>query len=152
MQPIVLIAAVIAIAALGVGYLGNDMSLSVQQFGVGETDIPSPVTNAGLTIIIEREFGATLQGNTVVTGAFKDFITKCVFKSTDQDLLPGTKLFCKLLGHENIDIAQIIAEGILMIDTTVPAGTPITIPIDMIVENNVNFVHNIVILVQAPPS
>jgi len=151
-QPIVLIAAVIAIAALGVGYLGNGMSLSVQQFGVGEQDIANPVTNAGLTIIIEREFGATLQGNTVVTSAFKDFITNCVFKSTDQDLLPGTKLFCKLLGHENIDIAQIIAEGILIIDTTVPSGTPITIPIDMIVQNNVNFVHNVVILVQAPPS
>ena len=152
MQPIVLIVAVIAIAALGVGYLGNGMSLSVQQFGVGEQDIANPVTNAGLTIIIEREFGATLQGNTVVSGAFKDFITNCVFKSTDQDLLPGTKLFCKLLGHENIDIAQIIAEGILIIDTTVPSGTPITIPIDMIVQNNVNFVHNVVILVQAPPS
>ncbi len=152
MQPIVLIAAVIAIAALGVGYLGNGMSLSVQQFGVGEQDIANPVTNAGLTIIIEREFGATLQGNTVVSDAFKDFITNCVFKSTDRDLLPGTKLFCKLLDHENIQTANIIAEGIFMLDATVPAGTPITIPVDMIVQNNVNFVHNVVILVQAPPS
>ncbi len=142
----------LAIGALGVGYLGNDMSLSVQQFGVGETDIGNPVTNAGLTILIEREFGATLQGNTVVTSAFKDFIVDCVFRSPDQDLLPGTKLFCKLLGHENIDIAQIVAEGILMIDTTVPAGTPVTIPIDMIVQNDVRFVHNVVIIVQDPPS
>jgi len=151
-QPIVLIVAVIAIAALGVGYLGNGMSLSVQQFGVGEQDIANPVTNAGLTVIIEREFGATLQGNTVVSGAFKDFITECVFRSPDKDLLPGTKLFCKLLDHENIQTANIIAEGIFMLDATVPAGTPITIPVDMIVQNNVNFVHNVVILVQAPPS
>ncbi len=149
MQPIVLIVSVIAIAGLGVGYLGNDMSLSVQQFGVGETDIGSPVTQAGLTIIIDRTFGVALSGNTQVD-AFKDFITDCVFRSSINDLSPGTKIFCKLLDHENIQTANIIAEGITMLGSTVLVGTPITIPIDMIVQNNVNFVHNVVILVQDP--
>ncbi len=152
MQPLVFIAVVIAMAALGVGYLGNDIALQVQQFGVGDQDIPSPVTNAGLTIIIEREFGATLQGNTVVTGAFKDFIVDCVFRSPNNDLFPGTKIFCKLLDGDNINTDHVIAEGITMLGSTVLAGTPITVPIDMIVQNNVDFVHNVVIVVQDPPS
>ena len=152
MQPILLVAIVaVAIAALSTGYLSNDIDLWTQQFGVGEEDIGTPVTNAGLTINIQREFDVTFQGNTPVTLGFNDLIVSCEFRSPDKDLLPGTKIFCKLLGHPDINIAQIVAEGDVTLETTIPAGSPITIPIDMIVQNDVDFVHNIVIVFQDPP-
>ena len=139
MKPILFLAIIGAVGAMSIGYLGNGISLNAQELGVGETDIESPVASVGLTAIIERI------GNSV---DFKDLIVDCTFRSNDE-VAKDSMITCKLL-----DISgSVIAEGKKIVDPTLPPLTPFTIPIDyfeFVNANNINNVHDIVLVVQGP--
>ena len=153
MQLFVFIAVLAAVSLLGVGYLGNDVELWIQQFGVGEDNIESPVTDAGLTIILDRINGYTLDGFTAIP-SHKDLITLCEFTSQTEPLLAGTKLYCKLLDGMDIETSFIIATGFIELTEDVAAGVPIPIPIDMFSFENshdADNVLNVIIEVIAPP-
>ena len=145
MNILVLVAIFGFVALLGVGYLGNDVNLWIQQFGVGEGDIESPVTNTALTLQITRV-------NT--PNGFDDFITQCNFVSLDVDLLPGTKLYCKLFDGTDIQTSFILASGFVELTDTVLAGNIIPIPITTFLfpqSNNVDFIQNTIVEIQNPP-
>jgi len=141
-KPILFIAIVGAAAAMSVGYLGNEMTLSAQELGVGETNIESPVASIGVTAIIERTFGP------INSADFKDLIVNCTFKSTEEVIKDST-IICKLLDPSG----NVIAEGKKIVDPTLVALTPFTIPInefEFINANNINNVYDIVLVVQGP--
>ena len=152
MKNLVFVAVLVATLALGIGYLNNTngMDLWIQKIGVGEGDLEHPITNAALTINIQRFFGATLQGNTVITDAFKDIIEECVFRSETITVESGSTLFCKLLNGPDAETSGVVAEGSKVVTTDIPPGTPVTIPIMHIIDNNVNAVHNVVIILKGP--
>jgi len=144
-QPIFILAIIGAAGAMSIGYLSNDINVNSQSFGVGEDTFENPITNAALTILLDRTYG-------VITTDFKDLITECVFRSTTEDLAPNTRLICKLLDSVNGDI---IAEGSKTVSTTILANTPVTIPIENFAfpnSNNADNVHDIYIIVQGPPT
>ena len=152
MKNLVFVAVIVASLALGIGYLNNTngIDLWIQQVGVGEADIDHPITTAGLTINIQRFTGATLQGETVVTDAFKDIIVECVFRSPDVEVESGSTLICKLINGPDFETASVVAEGSKVVTSDIPPGTPVTIPIEHIIDNNVNAVQNVIILIQGP--
>ena len=131
-----------AAAAISIGYLGNDISLDVQKLGVGETDLESPVVTVGVTAVITRTV------NPGFTFDFKDLIIECIFRSFDEVAKDST-VTCKL-----IDISGfVIGEGKKIVDPTLPPATPFTIPISDLLftnANNINNVHDIIIVVQGP--
>jgi len=141
-KPIFFIAIIGAAIAMSIGYLGNEISLDAQPFGVGETNIESPVAGIAVTAIIERTF------NPKIASDFKDLIVECIFRSADEVEKDST-ITCKL-----IDISgSVIAEGQKIVDPTLLQLTPFTIPIDyfeFVNANNINNVHDIVIVVQGP--
>jgi hypothetical protein len=133
------------VGTLGIAYLSNDVNLWIQQVGLGEADILSPVDQTQLSIQIEQI------GN-------EYFITACNFTSVNMPLLPGTKLYCKLYNSPDITNSLIIATGFLEIDPLgvgIPAGTLIPIPINMFASGgptvNANLVKNVLVEVQNPP-
>jgi len=141
-KPILFIAIVGAAAAMSIGYLGNGIILDAQELGVGETYIESPVATIAVTAVLERTF------NPILSTDFKDLIVECIFRSTDEVEKDST-ITCKLL-----DISgSITAEGQKIVDPTLPPLTPFTIPIDYFEftnANNINNVHDIVLVVQGP--
>lgn len=144
MHLLVFVAIVGVAGVLGVGYLGNDVNLWIQQFGVGEGIIESPVTDTELTLQIERV------NNPV---GFDDFIVQCNFVSLDVDLQPGTKLYCKLFDGIDINASFILASGFVELTDPVPAGEIIEIPITTFLfsgSNNVDFVQNTLVEIQNP--
>jgi len=141
-KPIIFLAIIGAVGAMSIGYLGNGISLDAQELGVGETDIESPVASVGITAIIERTF------NPVFTSDFKDLIVECTFRS-NEEVAKDSMITCKLL-----DISgSVTAEGKKIVNPTLPPLTPFTIPIDYFEftnANNINNVHDIVLIVQGP--
>jgi len=141
-KPIFFIVIIGAAAAISVGYLGNGISLNAQQLGVGETDLESPVASIAVIAIIDRTF------HPILTTDFKDLIVECTFRSTDEVAKDST-ITCKLL-----DISgSVTAEGKKIVDPTLLPLTPFTIPIDyfeFVNANNINNVHDIVLVVQGP--
>ena len=134
------------ISLLGVGYLGNDVELWIQQVGIGEGDIESPVMDTDLIVQIVR---------TGTPPNHDDFIVQCDFTSNSVPLLEGTILFCKLYNGEDIPSSFVIAEGSIELLDEYPAGStieiPITPPFSFTDANNVKFVRNVAVLVQNPP-
>lgn len=148
MQPIFFIAIIGAAIAMSVGYLGNELSLNAQSFGVGEDTLKNPIESAVLTIKIIKTYGV----NTSLLPDSKDLITECSFRSTNIVLAPNTRLICKLL--DAVD-GNVIAEGDKIVTTSIPINTPVTIPIDNLAFENANNapnVHDIFIIIQGPPS
>ena len=142
MNSIVLIGIFAAVGVLSVGYLNNDISLWLQEFGVGEGIIMSPVEATELSLQIDEV--DTPDGPA-------DLITACEFTSIDTDLLPGTKIYCKLLDFSDIKTASIIATGFIELENFVPMNTLIPITINefsFIGSNNVDFVQNVLIEIQ----
>lgn len=145
MHLLVFVAVIGALGMLGVGYLGNDVNLWIQEFGVGEGDVESPVLDSELTLVITRVNNPN---------GFDDFITQCDFVSVDVDLFPGTKLYCKLFDGTDINASFILASGFVELTSTVLAGDIIHIPIDTFLfpgSNNVDFIQNTLVEIQNPP-
>jgi len=141
-KPLFFMAIIGAAVAMSIGYLGNEVSLDAQSFGVGETNLESPVASVGVIAILEH------QENPNNSADFKDLIVECTFIA-DKEVEKDSIIFCKLL-----DISgNVIAEGKKIVDPALQLLTPFTIPIDdfeFLNANNINNVHDIVIVVQGP--
>jgi len=141
-KPLFFMVIIGATVAMSIGYLGNEVSLDVQSFGVGETNLESPVASVGVIAMLEH------QENPNITSDFKDLIVECTFIA-DKDVEKDSTIFCKLL-----DISgNVIAEGKKIVDPILPLLTPFTIPVndfEFFNANNINNVHDIVIVVQGP--
>lgn len=130
---------------LSAGYLGNDIVLWAQDYGVGDGDIPSPIMTSNLKILITRIGPAT---------GFDDLITGCEFTSVDKPLLAGTKLYCKLFQGPDITTSAVIASGFKPILSDLPIDSIITIDItdkSFFNSNDVDFIKNVAIEIQNPP-
>ena len=106
MQPI-LILAIVAVAAigLGTGFLNNDITLLVQQFGVGEEDIETPIDEAQVDFHIAQV--PAPQGE----GLFKNVIDICIVTidedvGVDDDTRKDSELVCKLTDIDGFIIAE----------------------------------------------
>jgi len=140
MKPIIILAVMaIAITGLGVGFLGNTITLDLQSLGVGEEDLVSPITNADIKFNIEK-----IKGN---QNNFKNVIADCIIESTDI-IVKDSKIFCKLT-DENGNVAT---EGSRVLSTFLPANTPTVIHIDdpQFVASQVQNVHDVVLVVLGP--
>ena len=143
MKPLFFLVIIGAAAAISIGYLGNEVSLDAQPFGVGETDLESPVASVGVVAMLEH------LENPNITSDFKDLIVECTFIADDVVEKDST-IFCKLL-----DISgNVIAEGKKIVDPALPLLTPFTIPVndfEFLNANDINNVHDIILVVQGPP-
>ena len=141
MQPIILLAIVgIAGGAMGVGFLGNTITLDVQQIGVGETDLASPIDNAKIDFNIAR-FSADVNGVTET----HNIIDKCTIVA-DKDIVDGSHVFCKLTDVDG----NVVAEGATWISPGVSAGDPFMVFIDSddFPANRVQNIHDVTLVVQ----
>jgi len=147
MQPIVWVVIVgIAAAALGTGFLGSTFSLNLQQLGVGEEDLVSPITTASIDFTISKVFEPV---PTNTSPLFKNRIIKCSFH-TPTDLAIGTTIICKLINANN----DVIAEGKVILAAVYTGSTPgFNIPIEQIAfeaANSLQEVLDVKIVVLAP--
>lgn len=130
---------------LGVGYLGNDIGLWTQDYGIGDGDIPSPITTSDLEIQITR-FNLSPSG-------FNDLITGCEFTSNEA-LLEGTTLYCKLFQGPDVRTAPVIATGFIPIGVGgLPSNIPIVIPITdktFFNSNDIDLIQTILVEIQNP--
>jgi len=143
MQPLILLAIVgVAAVALGAGSLTNVIQLTVQDFGVGEETINSPVSNANVNFNIGQ----------TTTGGFLYNVVDFCYITADRNLDALSTVFCKLTDAGS----NIVAEGNTVLQTAVASGTPITIAVDNLADpnppfsNNVKNVHDVMVVIQAP--
>ena len=145
MQPILILAVVgVAAAALGTGFLNNDIELWVQQFGVGSDDITSPTDHAQVDFNIAQITGTD--------GFFKNVIDECIVTPDDKIGTEGvdikeSEIWCKLT-DENGDI---IAEGVTRADFfAAGVGVPVTV-FDMAggFQIPIEDVHDVIVVIHA---
>lgn len=123
MQPVLmLVVLVVAAAAMGVGFLSNTINLTVQQLGVGEENLESPISAATFDFLIDRVSDIDEDGDPILVNVIK----ACSFHSPDP-ILESSQLFCKLTDING----NVIAEGKLQSGTFAynPSSTQL-IPID----------------------
>ncbi len=148
MQPIVWVVIVgIAAAALGTGFLGSTFSLNLQQLGVGEEDLVSPISLVSVDFVISKVFESV---PTNTSPLFKNRIIKCSFH-TPTDLAQGTTIICKLINADD----DVIAEGKVILTTAGYEGSSagFNIPINQIAfegANSLQEVLDVKIVVLAP--
>ncbi len=148
MKPIILLS-IIAVTAVatGSGFLSNGIDLWVQQFGVEEEDITSPVSHAQIDFNIVKTIGNM--------GFFKNVITDCIVtldKTVGAITEMGVTLDrqsmiqCKLTDSNN----NIIAEG-QTVATVFAGGVQILVPIDdpLLSASDVQNVHDVKLVVKA---
>ncbi len=149
MQPIILVAiAAVAVVSMSTGFLTNGIDLWVQQFGVEEEDITSPVSHAQI------DFNIVKVGPDSETGFFQNVIEDCIVtlsntvgQTVDMDgnsVITASKIQCKLTDASN----NIIAEGVTSA-TYFPGGVPITVSISQGDPVDVQDVHDVKLVVQA---
>lgn len=140
MKPIILLG-IVALAAigLGMGSLTNVIELTVQQFGVGDRTIDSPVDSANVKFDIQKVLADG--------GFFKNYIKNCYVSSPEQ-IPADSRIFCKLTGSTG----DVIAEGNILLLNTLKTNTPITVPIDdpNVINSQVQNVHDVLIVIQGP--
>jgi len=146
MQPIVWIVIVgVAAVAMGTGFLSTDFSLNVQNLGVAETNLVSPINTANIDFTISKVEGPNAAGQNV----FKNKITKCSFHSPST-LGIGTTIICKLTDDDD----DVIAEGNIVLTVIYAGSIPgLSIPISQVAflnANDVQKVHDVKIVVLAP--
>ncbi len=118
MKPIIILAVMaLAVTGLGVGSLGNVITLDLQSLGVGEETLFSPVKNADIKFNIDKITGN--QGN------FKNVIGDCLITS-EQEIPAMSHVFCKLTDKNG----NVAAEGFRVLSTVLLANTPTEIEID----------------------
>jgi len=142
MKPIIVIVVMaIAVTGIGIGSLGNTISLSVQQLGVGDEDLVTPISNANIDFVIER-----IVGN---ENNFKNVIADCIVQS-DKEIAALSTVYCKLTGANG----NVVAEGVTVLQTHLHAGSILTVPIDdpNFLNSQVQNVHDVVLVVQSPPT
>jgi len=141
MKPIIILAVMaIAITGLGVGSLSNTITLTVQDIGVGDATIFSPIDSATVKFNIDK-----IPGN---QNNFKNVIADCIIKSPEE--IPAlSKVFCKLTDENGF----VAAEGFRVLSTHLNAHTPTVIEIDdaQKIASQVQNVHDVILVVQGPP-
>ena len=173
MQPIIILgAAVVGVALLGTGFLGepwNNIELWVQELGWGERNLESPISHAYIDLELKKEINDNGTPEDDSDDFFNNIIKACSFHSDDSlDAAAGEGLnlspaliICKLTNEEGLAIAEgkIILDGVG--DETCPQrDNPIngydgsdTIRIDICqtafdFSNEVQEVHDIKIIVE----
>jgi len=140
MKPILVIVVIaIAVTGIGVGSLGNTISLNVQNIGVGDEFIDSPISNANIDFNIVKE-----QGN---QNNYKNVIADCIVQP-DKEIVALSKVYCKLTDKDGF----VAAEGVTVLQTHLNAGSILTIPIDdpTFVNSQVQNIHDVILVVQSP--
>ena len=140
MKPIIILAVMaIAITGLGVGSLGNVITLDLQSLGVGEETLVSPITNANIKFNIDKIVGN--QGN------FKNVIGDCIIEST-QNIVKDSTIYCKLTDKDG----NVAAEGSRVLSTVLLAGNPTEIKINdpQGLASQVQNIHDVILVVQGP--
>jgi len=147
MQPIILLAIVgIAGGAMSIGFLGNTINLDVQQLGVGDQTLSTPITQADIEFSIDRVSGSVLVGETTVTQTH-NVITRCHI-TPNGTIDAGSHVFCKLTDKNG----NVVAEGQTELSNTIITGGMLWITIDPadFASNKVQNVHDVVLVVQGP--
>ena len=140
MKPIIILAVIaLAVTGLGVGSLGNVITLDLQSLGVGEETLFSPVKNADIKFNIDKIAGN--QGN------FKNVIGDCIIQSPDV-IVKGSTIYCKLTDKDG----NVAAEGSRVLSTVLLAGNPTEIEIDdpQAIASQVQNIHDVILVVQGP--
>ncbi len=146
MQPILVIALIgVAAAATSVGFLNTNIMLNVQNFGVGEATLETPISDANVDLSVSRLNGVDLEGRTI----FKNIVSACSFHYPEGDSGPGltnpnSKVICKLTDKNG----NVVAEG--EIPGPIVASDTVSIPItDLAYDgaNSVKTVEDIIIVV-----
>jgi len=172
MQPIIILgAAVVGVALLGTGFLGepwNNIELWVQELGWGERNLEAPISHAYIDLELKKEINDNMTPEDDSDDFFNNIIKACSFHSDDSldalepklGLSPAL-IICKLTNEEGLAIAEgkIILDGVG--DETCPQrDDPIngyrgsdTIRIDICqtafdFSNEVQEVHDIKIIVE----
>ena len=140
MKPIIAIVVIaIAVTGIGVGSLGNTISLSVQNIGVGDEDIESPISHANIDFVIDK-----VKGN---QDNFKNIIADCIIQP-DKEIAALSTVYCKLTDKDGF----VAAEGVTVLQTHLNAGSILTIEIDdpNFVHSQVQNIHDVILVVQSP--
>ena len=149
MQPIVVLVVLgVAIGALvGTGSLENVINVTdmVQQFGVGEATIGTPITHAYIDWKIEAKRGLA-EGN---IKNFKNVITQCII-NTDDPIPFESVVICKLT---DID-SNVVIEGrkTIFVYPFLPPFETITVPIKdpELLLNRIENIHDVILVVKGP--
>ena len=132
----------LAVTGLGVGFLGNTISLDVQLLGVGETNLGTPITQADIDFVIARQSG--LIAGTTET---HNVISYCVI-TPGQQIDAMSHVFCKLTDENGF----VAAEGITWLQHTILADQTFKVAISAtdFAANKVQNIHDVVLVVQGP--
>ncbi len=117
MQPIIILgAAVVGVALLGTGFLGepwNNIELWVQELGWGERNLESPISHAYIDLELKKEINDNGTPEDKSDDYFNNVIKACSFHSDDSldELDPKLGLspaliICKLTNEEGLAIAE----------------------------------------------
>ena len=145
-QPILVIALIgVAAAATSVGFLNTNIMLNVQNFGVGEATLETPISDANVDLSVSRVNDVDLAGRTI----FKNIVSACSFHYPANTAFPGlnsdtVKVICKLTDKNG----NVVAEG--EIPGPIAASDTVSIPItDLAYDgaNSVKTVEDIIIVV-----
>ena len=147
MQPIILFAIVgVAAAALSMGALSNTFPLVLQELGVSEETLSSPVTR---TVMVDLELLKAHTFDTDGSAILANIIDECSFHSVEA-VPKGSFIICKLTD----DDSDVIAEGKIGPLSRTLAGSTITfIPITNLafpLANDVQNVHDVKIVILGP--
>ena len=140
MKPIIVLAVMaIAVTGLGVGFLGNVITLDVQSLGVGELTLTSDIDNADIKFNISRVDGN--QNN------IKNVIADCIVSSS-QNIPAMSRVFCKLTDENG----NVVAEGVTVIQTHLSPGSTLAVPIsdNLKILSQVQNIHDVILVVQGP--
>jgi len=141
MQPILIIALIgVAAAATSVGFLNTNIMLTVQNFGVGEETLETPISDANIDFSIGRMVTQDESGRTI----FMNIIDACSFHYPEENtsVYPGlafgsTKVICKLTDENG----NVVAEGTRV--GMIAASQTVNIAITDIAYDGANKVDNI---------
>jgi len=139
MQPIIVLALIgVAAAATSVGFLNTNIMLNVQNFGVGEETLETPISDANVDFSIGRMVTSDAAGRTI----FMNIIDACSFHYPDEDLAtyPGlnsksAKVICKLTDENG----NVVAEGEIL--GPVVSSETVMISIDTLAYDGANKVE-----------
>ncbi len=141
MKPILWVALIgFAAAATSMGFLNTNVMLNVQNFGVGEETLETPISDANVDLSVGRMVTSDAAGRTI----FMNIIDACSFHYPEEDLAtyPGLNsatatVICKLTDENG----NVVAEG----EETGPFVASVTrsIAIDTLAYDGANKVQNI---------
>ena len=133
----------VGIAGIGVSFAQNSIPLTLEDLGLGEDFIESPISSYSVTLETTRVCPSP--------AGCKILITACLFESVDFILGPAS-IICKLTDGSGISddgdptndkFGKVIAEGKLELAGGYVANTEVTIPITQTAFPDANKVANI---------